>query len=329
MFCLKKAVIDIYGGDNGPEAIIKGSLNALQLYPQLGVIFVGSRKLIEQFVKESERVEIIETDDYISNDENPQVIFSGREQSSMVLSFSRLKNDEDCIGMLSSGSTGALLIGSIRHLGLIKGLRTPALSSDLPLYNGELVCLIDCGANISCTAHDLKRFAVMGNAFKECVNPEKVPRVALLSVGREPLKGNELIKEAHTLIKELPINFIGNMEGSDLTTGYADVVVADGFAGNIILKCAESTGLVAKGIVSEMAKRAGREDDELIQAIINHLNLSFNYNARGGATFLGTEKTVIKMHGCAVEDTVVACIDQLLRLEAAGFREKIKKALEQ
>lgn len=324
---MKKVIIDIYGGDKGPEAIIKGALSALERYPELGVVFVGNRQLIEEFAKDGDRIEIIETDDFISNDENPQVIFSGREQSSMALSFSRLKKDEDCIGMLSSGSTGALLIGSIRHLGLIKGLRTPALSSDLPLYNGELVCLIDCGANISCTPHDLVRFAIMGNAFKESVNPVKVPRVALLSVGREEGKGNDLIKEAHSLIKELPINFIGNMEGSDFTTGYADVVVADGFAGNIILKCAEATGLVAKGVVSEMAKRAGREDDELIKKIVNHLNLSFNYNSRGGATFLGTEKTVIKMHGCAVEDTVVACIDQLLRLEAAGFREKIKNAL--
>jgi glycerol-3-phosphate acyltransferase PlsX len=118
------------------------------------------------------------------------------------------------------------------------------------------------------------------------------------------------------------------MEGSDLVTGYADVVVSDGFSGNIILKCAEASGLVAKGIVDEMAKRENRSDDPLIKAISHYINQTFNYNARGGATFLGTEKTVIKMHGCAVEDTVVSCIEQLLRLEKAGFREKIKKAME-
>ncbi len=325
---MKKVVIDIYGADKGPEPIIKGALNALEVFPDLGVIFVGERKIIEAFVKENERVEIIETNDFISNDENPQVIFSGREQSSMVLSFSRLKKDDDCIGMLSPGSTGALFIGTIRHLGLIKGLRAPALSSDLPLYNGDLMCLVDCGANISCTPHDLVRFALMGNAFKECMKQGSKPKVALLSVGREAGKGNDLIKEAHALLKELPINFIGNMEGSDFATGYADVVVADGFAGNIVLKCAESTGLVARGVVRELARRSGREDDPLIKEIEKHLTLSFDYNSRGGATFLGTEKTVIKMHGCAVEATVVACIDQLLRLEAAGFREKIKKALE-
>ena len=324
---MKKVIIDIYGADNGPEPIIKGALQALELYPDIGVILVGNRQIIENFTQESDHIEIIETDDFISNTESPQVVFSGREQSSMVLSFSRLKNDEDCIGMLSAGSTGALLIGSIRHLGLIKGLRTPALSSYLPLFNGNMVCLIDCGANIACTPYDLVRFALMGNAFKECMCPEKKPRVALLSVGKEEGKGNELTLKTYPLLKELPINFIGNMEGSDFVTGYADVVVCDGFAGNIVLKCAESAGLVAKGVVSEIAKRQGKENDELVKAIENYLTLTFDYNSRGGATFLGTEKTLIKMHGCAVENTVVACIDQLLRLEKANFRQKIKTAL--
>ena len=325
---MNKIIIDIYGADNGPVPIIKGALKAMEKYDGFNVVFVGNKDVITSVTGENPRIEIIDTDDYIKNDENPQVIFSGREQSSMVLSLTNLKNNDDCIGMLSAGSTGALLIGSIRHLGLVKGLRTPALSSDLPLFNGKLVCLVDCGANIACTPHDLVRFALMGNAFKECVSPDIKPRVALLSVGKEEGKGNDLVKEAYSLIKELPINFIGNMEGSDLVTGYADVVVSDGFSGNIILKCAESAGLVAKGIVDEIAKRENRSDDPLIKSISNYINRTFNYNARGGATFLGTKKTVIKMHGCAVEDTVVSCIEQLLRLEKAGFREKIKKVME-
>ena len=324
---MKKVVIDIYGADNGPEPIIKGAMKALDIYPELGIVFVGNREVIEALTGKNDRVEIIHTNDFISNNENPQVIFSGREQSSMVKAFSYLKNENDCIGMLSAGSTGALLIGCIRHLGLIKGLRTPALSSDLPLYNGNTVCLIDCGANIACTPNDLARFALMGNAFKQCVSKNNTPRVALLSVGKEEGKGNDLTKQAYPRLKELPINFIGNMEGSDLVTGYADVVVADGFSGNIILKCAEASGLVAKGIVTTLAKERGKENDQLIKAIENYLELTFNYNSRGGATFLGTEKTVIKMHGCAVEDTALSCIDQLLRLEESGFREKIKSAL--
>lgn len=325
---MNKIIIDIYGADNGPIPIIKGALKALEKHSDFKVVFVGDREVIYSVTGENERIEIIHTDDFIKNEENPQVVFSGREQSSMVLSLANLKNNDDCIGMLSAGSTGALLIGSIRHLGLINGLKTPALSSDLPLFNGKLVCLVDCGANISCTADDLVRFALMGNAFKECVSPNIKPKVALLSVGKEEGKGTAITKEAYSLLKELPINFIGNMEGSDLVTGYADVVVSDGFSGNIILKCAEASGLVAKGIVEEMARRENRSDDPLIKSIINYINDTFNYNARGGATFLGTKKTIIKMHGCAVEDTVVSCIEQLLRLENAGFREKIKRVIQ-
>lgn len=325
---MKKVIVDIYGADNGPRPIIEGTLNALKIFDDLGVIFVGNGDIIKKYCEPSDKIQIIETDDYIKNEENPQVIFTGRDNCSIALGYKRLKDDDECIGMLSAGSTGALLIGSICRLGLIKGLKTPALSSNLPLYNGETACLVDCGANIQCTAKDLMRFAVMGNAFRESIKPESTPRVALMSVGREDNKGTPLIQEAFSLIKELPINFIGNMEGSDFVTGYADVIVTDGYAGNIILKNTEATGAVARGIVSALAEKYNRADDELIENILNELTLAFDFNRRGGATFLGTKKTVIKMHGCATEQTPVACIDQLLRLEKSGFSQKIKTALE-
>ncbi len=325
---MKKIIVDIFGADAGPQPVIKGTLSALEKYDELGVIFVGNRSIIEEYCSENDRIEIIETDDFIKNEENPQVIFTGRENCSIALGFKRLKTDGECIGMISAGSTGALLIGSICRLGLISGLKTPALSSNLPLYNGETVCLVDCGANIQCTAKDLMRFALMGNAFRQSIKPEATPRVALMSVGREDNKGTSIIQEAFALIKELPINFIGNMEGNDFVTGYADVIVTDGFAGNIILKNTEAAGAVARGIVSAIAEKYGRQDDTLIKDILNELTLIFDFNTRGGATFLGTEKTVIKMHGCATQETPVACIDQLLRLEASGFSQKIKAALQ-
>ncbi len=325
---MKKIIVDIYGADFGPVTVIKGVLSALEQYSDIGFILIGNRKIIEEYCETNNRIEIIETDDFISNDENPQVIFTGRDESSIALGYKRLKEDDDCIGMISAGSTGALLIGSICRLGLLKGLKTPALSSNLPLYNGETICLVDCGANIQCTAKDLARFALMGNAFRQSIKPDVVPKVALLSVGREDEKGTALTKEAFALMKDLPINFIGNAEGNDLVTGYADVIVADGFAGNILLKSTEAAGIVAKNIVLTMAKQASREDDILIKNITEKLSQTFDFNTRGGATFLGTKKTVIKMHGCATEETVVSCIDQLLRLESANFSEKIKQTLE-
>lgn len=325
---MKKVIVDIFGADSGPAPVIKGTLNALEKFSELGVVFIGSRNIIEQYCRENDRIEIIETDDYITNEENPQVIFTGRDNSSVALGYKRLKNDDDCIGMISAGSTGALLIGSICRLGLIKGLKTPALSSNLPLYNGETACLVDCGANIQCTAKDLMRFAVMGNAFRQSIKPEATPRVALMSVGREDNKGTPLIQEAFSLIKELPLNFIGNMEGNDFVTGYADVIVTDGYAGNIILKNTEATGAVARGIVSAVAEKHSQQNEPVVKEILKELTLAFDFNTRGGATFLGTNKTIIKMHGFATEITPVACIEQLLRLEASGFSQKIKTALQ-
>lgn len=324
---MKKIIVDIYGADAGPAPIIEGSLKALKAHPELGLVFVGNREVLASFCPPAERVEIIETDDYIRNDENPQVIFGGRDESSVALGYKRLKTDADCIGMISAGSTGALLIGSICRLGLISGLKVPALSSALPLYNGKLICLVDCGANLQCTAKDLARFAVMGNAFQRAIQPEETPRVGLLSVGREEGKGTPLIKEAYELLKALPLNFIGNIEGCDMVTGHADVIVADGYAGNLMLKSTEAAGKVADGIVEQLSRRMGFGNHELVSAIREQLYLTFDFNRRGGATFLGTEKTVIKMHGCAVAETAVACIDQLLRLEAAGFSEKVKTDL--
>ena len=325
---MQKILVDIYGADLGPTPIIKGTLRAMEQFKEIGVIFIGNRGLIEQYCHENERIEIIETDDYITNNENPAVIFGGRDTCSVALGYARLKQDDECIGMLSAGSTGALLIGSICRLGLEKELKTPALSCDLPLFNGETACLVDCGANIQCTAKDLARFALMGDAFRRSIKPESLPRVALLTVGREDGKGTSLHQETFTKLKELPINFIGNMEGSDFVTAYADVIVADGFSGNILLKSSEAAGTVARNLVRSVAAELGKEQDPLVQAITDKLTLTFDFNTRGGATFLGTKKAVIKMHGCAVEETPVACIEQLLRLHNSGFIQKVHDALE-
>ncbi len=325
---MKKILIDIYGADAGPAPIIRGALRARAQHPELGLIFIGARELIEAEGGSGDGIEIIETTDYIKNNENPAAIFTGRNESSIALGYARLKADPDCIGLLSAGSTGALLIGSICRLGLMGGLKTPALSSNLPLYNGETTCLVDCGANIQPTAKELLKFARMGDAFRRCIKPEATPRVALLSVGREEGKGAPLHQEAYQLLKEAPLHFIGNMEGNDLASGYADVIVADGFAGNIIMKSNEAAGMLALSLVREIAAREGRAEDPMVAAMDARLRETFDCNTRGGATFLGTKKAVIKMHGCAVEETPIACIDQLLRLEAAGFAAAIEKALQ-
>ncbi len=323
---MKKIIVDIYGADAGPEVIVRGVAKAV-LGRGIFPVLVGEKRLIDEIMAEyniaDSCYEVIDTDDYITNDEPATCIFGGRDSSSAVLAFTRLKNDEDCIAMLSAGNTGALLVGSICRLGLVPSIKFPSLCSALPCADEKLVCLVDCGAVIDCTANDLVRFAKMGSVFSECYCGVENARVGLMSVGREDSKGSALTLEAFKKLKELPINFVGNLEGSDMVSGYADVIVTDGFSGNILLKNTEAVGKKA----IEIAERVCKNNPELAAEIRKELENCFDFNSRGAATFLGTKKTVVKMHGCATEKTVVASIEQIIRLEESDFSQKIAQIL--
>lgn len=322
---MQSIVIDALGADHGVTPVVEGVVRALQEDPHaFHAVFVGDeaqiRPLLTAAALDDTLYEIVHTTHFIRQDDLPTAVFGGNDTSSMVMAYDRLKSDDSCVAMLSAGNTGALLVGSICRLGLIPGLKFPALSSALPCMAEHLVCLVDCGGNIDCTPKDLVRFAKMGNAFMQCMGDMESPRVGLLSVGREDHKGNTLTKETFALLKETPLNFIGNVEGYDLITGAAEVIVSDGFAGNILLKCAESAGKAASMIA------AGFRDDsnsETIDRITKRLFEVFDYNAQGGATFLGPKKTVVKMHGAANADTAYACIQQILRLEKGGYSKAI------
>ncbi len=323
---MKKIVVDIYGADAGAEVVVRGVAKAINEYGVFPVL-VGEQGLIDKIMVENNisnnYYEVIDTDDYITNDEPATCVFGGRDNSSVVLAYERLKNDDECTAMLSSGNTGALLVGSICRLGLLPSIKFPSLCSALPCADDDLICLVDCGAVIDCTANDLVRFAKMGNVFSKCYCGVKNPRVGLMSVGREDAKGSALTLEAFKKLKELDINFVGNLEGSDMVSGYADVIVTDGFSGNILLKNTEAVGNKAMQIVESVCK----DNPELAAEIRKALAQSFDFNSRGAATFLGTKKTVVKMHGCANEDTTIASIEQILRLEESNFSQKIAEAL--
>lgn len=325
---MKKIVVDIYGADLGEKPIVRGVAKAIKEGIEFFPVLVGNEKDIVALMEEEgitpDRYETVHTDKFITNDDPPTCIFKGRDDSSMAMSYARLKED-DCAAMLSAGNTGALLVGSICRLGLLKGLKFPALLSALPCGKDNLLCLVDCGANMDCTSADLVRFAKMGDVFAKCYCKMESPRVGLMSVGKEPLKGNAITRKAFAEISKLPINFVGNLEGSDMVSGYADVVVADGFAGNILLKNTEATGKSAMEIVEEIA---GEEYPELTLRIKEALFKKFDFNSQGAATFLGPKKTVVKMHGWADEATTVASISQILRLEAADFSAQMAKAME-
>lgn len=323
---MKKIIIDIYGADAGAEECLCGVVLAIKqehIFP----VLVGDKELIDGFMAENgigeDAYEVIHTTDYITNDEPPTVVFGGREESSTVLAYQRLKQDDDCVALLSAGNTGALLVGAIARLGLLDTVKFPALCSALPCAGEKLVCLVDCGAIIDCTEKDLVRFAKMGNVFAKCYCGVDAPRVGLMSVGREAAKGSALTKKAYELLSGLDLNFVGNLEGSDVVSGYADVIVTDGFSGNLLLKNTEAVGKKAMEIVAKYAK----ENPALVDAINRELAKTFDFNTRGAATFLGTKKTVLKMHGCATRETVLSSVQQITRLTEADFIGHLSNAL--
>ena len=285
---MKKIIIDTYGADSGHVPIIRGALQALSQWKDLSLVLVGDQKEIELQMQEmyldAARIEIMDTDKYITNHDAPTRVFKGAEDTSMVMALSRLKSDNEAIGLISAGNTGALLVGSICHVGLMKGLMVPALATAIPCKDTGLLCLVDCGANVDCTPEDLKRFAIMGNAFMQSYMNMENPKIGLVSVGKEPGKGNTLCKEAYKLIEALPLNFIGNLEGSDVINSEADVVVTDGFTGNVLLKNIEACGKYALAVAEKQC-----EDLEVFAKIKQSLLEKFDFNSRGGATFLGVQ----------------------------------------
>jgi len=185
---------------------------------------------------------------------------------------------------------------------------------------------VDCGANIDCKSEDLVGFALMGEAYMRAMYNLARPKVALLSVGREKGKGNALTKAAFELLEKQDIDFIGNVEGNDVLSGEADVIVSDGFVGNVVLKNSEAVGKFAMSMLDGWD--ASPETQLVLEKIKRRLFATFDYNSQGGATFLGTKKTIVKMHGCATETTVRACIEQLIRLENNRFAALTAQAVE-
>ena len=259
-----KIVVDAFGGDNSPRAQIAGAVEFLKEQKDADIIFTGDKAKIENELKnfkyDSERVFIEHASDVISNDESPTSAIRAKKDSSLVRAFDVLKSDDDVKGMLSSGSTGAVLTGSVLKVGRIDGVQRPALSPLLPTKGGGRVCLIDCGANVDCRADFLVQFALMAVCYMRAVEGIENPRVGLVSVGVEDHKGNALTKEVFEALKKLPINFLGNMEARDAVSGEYDILVADGFVGNVLLKSVEGTaGMVMSELKSAIIRHAVHE----------------------------------------------------------------------
>lgn len=328
-----KIVVDIYGGDNAPDEIIKGCVMALNSNRDFDIVMVGKQSEIEEKLKsenyDKARVEFVDASDVITCEDVPTAAIRSKKDSSLVKALEKTKEDCDCIGMVSAGSTGAVLTGAFLKIGRIKGIARPALAPVLPTVDGGSVLLIDCGANVDCKPNMLEQFALMGGAYMKSVYNMENPRIGLLSNGTEDAKGNQLTKETFDLLKAAPINFVGNMEARDITSGKYDVIVCDGFMGNIALKASEGIAtmmlkMIKREIYSSLKTKIG---GALLKSSFKKIQAVMDYNQSGGAPFIGVEKLVIKSHGSSKAQSICGSIMQVYNMHKNDLIGKIKASL--
>ena len=326
-----KIVIDAFGGDNAPLEIVEGALLALEKHKDLEVILCGDKEKLENILNgRSDRVEICHAPDIISNDDIPTEAIRRKKESSLVKAFDILKEQEDVIALISAGSTGAILTGAIMKIGRIKGVSRPALAPILPTKKDTDVIMIDSGANIDCKPINLYQFGLMGSAYYSILYNTPSPRVGLLNIGVEEHKGTELVREGYALLKEAPINFIGNVEARDYMSGKVDVMVAEGFAGNVLLKGTEGAvgallSVLKNSIKSHFLSKIGylfmkktfKEVRQKMDILSKH----------GGSPFLGCKKLVMKNHGSCKRNNISSSVDQAILLYENKLIEKIESVL--
>ena len=308
-----KILLDAMGGDKAPDANIKGAVKAINQI-KAEVILIGKEEVIRSKIKEfygkeieeiTDRLKIKNATETIEMEDTPTLAIKHKKDSSMVVGFSMLKQGEGDV-FISAGNSGALLTGATLLVGRIKGIDRPALAGILPAYKSRLL-LIDCGSNTNCKPINLLQFAQMSSIYLRNTFGNEKPRVGLLNIGTEETKGNELIKESYKLIKEkadeLDIEFVGNVEGRDAFSGKIDILVADGFTGNVFLKTVEGVGKLVKRTLSESIKKNVFTMLGALPAMpsINALSKAMDYKEYGGALFLGVKKPVVKAHGSSDE----------------------------
>ena len=309
-------ILDAMGGDNAPDAVIKGAVKAIkEVAENTEILLTGNEKIINDRVKElfgkdtigeiSPKIKIHNTTETIEMEDKPTEAIKRKKDSSMVVGFKLLKEGQGDV-FISAGNSGALLTGATLLVGRIKGIDRPALAGILPSYHSQLL-LIDSGANTNCKPINLLQFAQMSTIYLRNTFGIEKPAIGLLNIGTEETKGNELTRESYELLKEkseeLGINFVGNVEGRDAFSGKIDAIVTDGFTGNIFLKAIEGIGKLVKKSLTESLKH---NILSIIGAIpcmpaINRFKKTMDYKEYGGALFLGVKKPVVKAHGSSDE----------------------------
>ena len=326
---ITKVVLDAMGGDYAPTEPVKGAVDAVNARSDIKVLLIGQedvvRKELEKYTYPAEQIEVIHAEEVIETAEPPVNAIRKKKQSSIVVGMNMVKQKE-ADAFVSAGSSGAILVGGQVIVGRIKGIERPPLAPLIPTEKGVSL-LIDCGANVDARASHLVQFAKMGSIYMENVLGIKNPRVAIVNIGAEEEKGNALVKETFPLLKNCPeINFIGSIEARDIPTGYADVIVCEAFAGNIILKLYEGVGatLIKKVKAGMMTSLRSKIGALLVKPALKKTLKTFDLQEYGGAPLLGLNGLVVKTHGSSKAIEIKNSILQCVTFKEQKINEKIK-----
>ena len=318
-----KIVIDGMGGDNAPMAPVEGACMAVKEYG-IDIVITGDKGLLEaelaKYDCDKTKIEIVPTSQVITNDEKPVVAIRRKTDSSMV-------KNKKADAMVSAGSTGALLSGGVFVIKRIKGISRPCICTAIPTMDGGLSLLSDTGANVDCDAQQLVDFAAMTNIYAKRVMKIDKPRVALANIGTEEGKGNDLVKTTFDLLKDRnDMNFIGNMETREILNGVCDVVICDGFIGNMIVKTLEGTvlSLFKKLKETMMSSTKAKLGALMMKDSLRGLKDSLDYSSHGGAPFLGVEGGLIKAHGSSDARAIKNAIRQAIQFVDGNVVEEIR-----
>ncbi|MCM3110188.1 phosphate acyltransferase PlsX [Lederbergia lenta] len=324
-----KIAVDAMGGDHAPKEIVHGIMQAAQNFTDTEFILYGNEAEINKYLTKTDRISVIHTNEKIEAEDEPVRAVRRKKTASMVMMAQSVK-DGDTHACISAGNTGALMAAGLFVVGRIKGIERPALAPTLPTLDGQGFIMLDLGANADAKPEHILQNAIMGSIYAEKVRVIAKPKVALLNIGTEANKGNELTKKAYDLLDKADIHFIGNIEARDLLEGQADVVVTDGFTGNVVLKAIEGTASaifsMLKGTLTSSLKNkiaAG-----LIKSDLMQLKDKLDYTEYGGACLFGLDAPVIKAHGSSNANAIYHAVRQAREMVIHDVPGKIKTTVE-
>ena len=323
-----KLAIDGMGGDNAPKAVVEGVLLALDEFPNIEIQLYGNERELKPLLKEHNRLQVIHCEEVIEGEDDPARAIRRKKDSSMARMLEAVKEGR-ADACLSAGNTGALMAGGLFKVGRIEGVSRPALATTLPTIDGKGFLMLDLGANADAKPENLVQYAIMGNIYAKKVRGIENPRIGLLNIGTEEKKGNDLTKSVFGLLKETDLNFVGNVEARDLLDHVADVVVTDGFTGNMVLKSIEGTAGALMSMIKDvfMASAKTKIGALLVKGELKNLKSKLDYSEHGGAALFGLQAPVVKAHGSSNARAIYNAIRQASIMVEHNVTDVIKTTI--